>query len=154
MQWQTAVTGYLSGEQLLLFAFPAQTHMFYGDRRGHLLKHDIPEHIDPLHPAPTTTACTKPVIKSPLSERNLVLLFCICFDCLIKYVYTKRHFPNDAPWPEQRPLTPGRRYDNKIMHDIAHCFYFPEFWRQTSFSWSRQAPLRQCRICSNCKYYS
>ena len=26
---------------------------------------------------------------SPLSERNLVLLFCICFNCLIKYVYTK-----------------------------------------------------------------
>ena len=26
---------------------------------------------------------------SPLGERNLVFLFCICFNCLIIYVYTK-----------------------------------------------------------------
>ena len=48
------------------------------------------ERCAPSTPAPTTAACTKPVIMSPLSERDLVLLFCICFNCLIKYVYTKK----------------------------------------------------------------
>ena len=43
--------------------------------------------LRPLHPCTVTAACTKPVIMSPLSERNLVLLFCICFNCL-KYVYS------------------------------------------------------------------
>ena len=47
------------------------------------------ERCAPSTPAPTTAACTKPVIMSPLSERNRVLLLCICFNCSIKYVHTK-----------------------------------------------------------------
>ena len=44
----------------------------------------------PPPPAPITSACTKPVITSPLSKRNPVLLFCICFNCLIKiFLYKK-----------------------------------------------------------------
>ena len=39
-----------------------------------------------------TQGHTKPIIMSPLSERNLVLLFCICFNCLIKIcLYNKKN---------------------------------------------------------------
>ena len=49
------------------------------------------ERCAPSTPAPTTAACTKQVM-SPLSERNLILLCCICFNCSIKYVYTNLFF--------------------------------------------------------------
>ena len=47
--------------------------------------------LRPLHPRTNSTACTKPIIMSPLSERNLALLFCICFNCSIKYAYTTKN---------------------------------------------------------------
>ena len=36
------------------------------------------------------TTQTSPVISSHVARETLVLHFCICFDCKIKYVYTKK----------------------------------------------------------------